>query len=271
MANTKDILPLYAGPNIECSETFILEPDLAPIFQNRLVPKSAKSFNYLLFKYGCSLCSSPINSASGCTENAALQSSVDCTRWNYSHASHLLSDDTMSLSHIPEYFPNINLNANLTTCAYSIVNHIKNSYTDSMDSNYEEECTTNCTAILTNGCNISIFVLENVDSRKIENFSVDHCGTYEVKCCTDSIPSSCTNVNAISNSVAKNSIASNSNNIANNSNVSDSNSFPVAIIGGSVAGAVLLLAFITVVAVISCIGVCIVLRRRKARVMESER
>lgn len=60
-------------------------------------------------------------------------------------------------------------------------------------------CYTNCTATLSNsdGCGVSLFLLESVDARIVSNpgsYGIqipEECGTYSFVCCNQTIPAEC--------------------------------------------------------------------------------
>lgn len=109
------------------------------------------------------------------------RSFLDCTRWNPELVPLLDSPDSDSLFPIVEQeFRAINTSQ---SCVEWLKSHLVSSFTDS---GAQDKCYSNCTATLSNGCSVSVFVLENVDSRRIgspETLISPQCGVFNVTCC----------------------------------------------------------------------------------------
>ena len=116
--------------------------------------------------------------------------SIDCTRWNPDLVSLLESQESNTL------FPNIDpefMTASGRSCIDSLKDHLASAFEEG-----DEKCYTNCTATLSSECSISVFLLENIDSRRIPDLRSPgpaipaQCGVFELtSCCTESLPSEC--------------------------------------------------------------------------------
>ena len=96
-----------------------------------------------------------------------------------------------SKQNIMHYFPNISSEvgagpANLS-CTEMLRQKLISSHNDMSDSDESVLHHMNCTIILTDGCNISFFLLENIEARKVLSVKTiqmpPECGRYNISCC----------------------------------------------------------------------------------------
>jgi hypothetical protein len=130
-----------------------------------------------------SSCAIPANPFGQCDT-----SRLDCTRWSPELVQVLENSESNAL------FPNVDSEsgtASSQSCADLLRDRLISGFSTEPSN---EGCYTNCTAILSDGCPNSIFLLEDVDSRKIADLSAalpSRCGDFEVACCNRSLPSRC--------------------------------------------------------------------------------
>lgn len=122
-------------------------------------------------------------------------SSIDCTRWSPDLVSLLESPQSSAL------FPNVDAESRTASgqfCVDSLKVHLASAFIAEPLDGENEECYTNCTATLSNECSISVFLLENINSRRIPDLRSPgtvipaECGIFELTpCCIESLPSEC--------------------------------------------------------------------------------